>query len=286
MLWSSLFRLFMLVTIAALLTVSASGQPPTFDIASIKVNKAGPGSPQRAGLTAGDRLNFTNTPVFVLISTAYDGAEIVGPSWIGKPGQPNWDVDRFDVVAKASAPVTRDELKAMLRTLMAERFKLAVHTETRSEAIWALVLARRDGKLGPTLHPAEKSCVELRAGWQPKTPGEHDPCGTWSFVNALRTGHMSVHGFALDQLAMVTADVGRRPFINRTGLSGFYDWDLTWTPQVFLQAPFDRSRFPDINPDGPSVFTALEEQLGLKLESQKGDSPVLVIDHIERPSEN
>jgi uncharacterized protein (TIGR03435 family) len=192
----------------------------------------------------------------------------------------------FDIAAKASAPATRDELQAMLRTLLAERFRLTVHTETRSEPIWALVLARRDGKLGPNLHPAANSCVELRAGWQAKAPGEHDPCGTWTFVNALRTGSMSVHGFALDQLSALSTDVGRRPFVNKTGLAGFYDWDLTWTPQVFLQAPFDRSRFPDINPDGPSAFTALEEQLGLKLESQKGDAPVLVIDHIERPTEN
>jgi len=284
--WSSLSRGLMLLVTSALLTGSANGQTPTFEVASVKVNKAGQGSPQRAGITPGDRVNFTNTPLFVLISTAYDVAEIVGPSWIGKPGQPNWDVDRFDIAAKASAPATRDELQAMLRTLLAERFKLTVHTETRSEPIWALVLARRDGKLGPNLHPAAKSCVELRAGWQPKAPGEHDPCGTWTFVNALRTGSMSVHGFALDQLSALSTDVGRRPFVNKTGLAGFYDWDLTWTPQVFLQAPFDRSRFPDINPDGPSAFTALEEQLGLKLESQKGDAPVLVIDHIERPTEN
>jgi uncharacterized protein (TIGR03435 family) len=276
---------------ACLLTaaVAARAQTPqqAFEVASVKQNKAGPGSPQRIGFVAGDRVSFTNVILLALIQTAYDTAEIIGgPDWIGKQGQPNWDVDRFDVAAKASAPASRDELKAMLRMLLAERFKLVAHTEARSEPVWALVLARRDGRLGSHLRAARASCAELRAGWQPKTPGEPDPCGTRSFATALMTGHMDVHGLALDQLGILAMDAGRRPVVNKTGLTGFFDWDLTWTPQRFLQGGVDRDRFPDINPDGPSVFTALEEQLGLKLESQKGESTVLVIDHVERPSEN
>jgi uncharacterized protein (TIGR03435 family) len=85
---------------------------------------------------------------------------------------------------------------------------------------------------------------------------------------------------------MVTNDLERRRFVDKTGLTGAYDWDLKWTPQRFLQAAFDRDRFPTIDPDGPSIFTALEEQLGLKLESQKGEISVLVIDHVEHPGEN
>ena len=97
------------------------------------------------------------------------------------------------------------------------------------------------------------------------------------------TGTMSVHGFALNQLGMLARDVGR-PVVDQTGLTGFFDWDLTWTPQRFLQQPFDRGQFPTIDPGGPSIFTALQEQLGLKLESQSGEHTVLVIDHIEKPT--
>ena len=97
---------------------------------------------------------------------------------------------------------------------------------------------------------------------------------------------MSVHGFTLDQLGILANEIGRRQVVDKTGLSGAFDWDMTWTPQRFLQGPFDRDRVPEINPDGPSVSTALDEQLGLKFDSQKGDTPVLVIDHVERPSEN
>jgi uncharacterized protein (TIGR03435 family) len=258
---------------------------PAFDVASVKLNKSGPGSPQRIGLMSGDRVSFTNVALFAVIATAYEPiSELVGgPSWIGKVGQPNWDVDRFDITAKAAAPATREQLQLMLRALLAERFKLAVHTERREEPIWAIVLARRDGRLGPHLRPAQATCAELRAGWQPKEPGEPDPCGTRTFVNALMTGTMSVRGFRLDQLGNLTLEIGRRPVVDKTGLTGTFDWELTWTPQRLLQATNNGGEPRD---SGVSLFTALDEQLGLKFESQKGENAVLVIDHIERPSEN
>jgi len=72
--------------------------------------------------------------------------------------------------------------------------------------------------------------------------------------------------------------------VDRTGLTGFFDWDLAWTPQLFLQQSFDHDRFPTIDPGGPSLFTALQEQLGLKLESQSGEQTALVIDRIDKPT--
>jgi uncharacterized protein (TIGR03435 family) len=266
-------------------TVGA-GQRPAFDVASVKLNKSGPGSPQRVGLPPGDRVSLTNVPVRTLILVAYpDVFDIVGsPAWIGVPG-PNFDVERFDVIAKADKPGTSDELRAMLRNLLADRFKLAVHMEVRAEPIWALVLARRDGKLGPNLRPAATTCAALREAAQPIEKG-NDPCGTRSFATALMTGRMSVRGFTIDQLGIVTNDLDRRRVVNKTGLFGAFDWDLAWTPQRFLQGSFDRDRFPTIDPDGPSIFTALDEQLGLTLESQKGETAVLVIDHVEHPTED
>src|SRR5437764_1383212 len=272
-----------LIAVSWVIATAAAGQStgtPAFEVASVKQNKGGPGSLQRGGFQAGDRVTVINVALLTLIQMAY-GTEVSqiigGPSWIGKVGSPNFDVDRFDVTAKAAVPSTRDQLQLMLRNLLVERFKLAAHTEIRTEPIWALVLARRDGKLGPQLHRAAASCAELRAAAQTIEKGK-DPCGTGSFAMALVTGSMHVRGFMLDQLGIIALEVGRRHLIDKTGLTGTFDWDLTWTPQRFFQGPVDRDRFPNIDPDGPSIVTALEEQLGLKLESQKGDDTVLVID--------
>ena len=274
------------MAVLSLLQTQPEPKPLAFEVASVKPNIGGPGTPQRVIVQPSDRVTFTNVPVRVLILEAYAGSSelelVAGPDWIGKDGQPNFDVPRFDVTAKADRPASRDELRIMLRGLLAERFKLMAHTETRGAPIFGLVMARRDRSLGPQLHQAKASCAELRAAAQTVERG-NDPCGTRSFVNSLGTGTMSVRGFALNQLGMLSRDVGR-PVVDQTGLTGFFDWDLTWTPQRFLQQPFDRGQFPSIDPSGPSIFTALQEQLGLKLESQSGERPVLVIDHVERPT--
>jgi uncharacterized protein (TIGR03435 family) len=272
------------VTMASTVTAFAQ-QPPAFEVASIKRNTAGRGSPQRVGVNPGDRVTLTNVPLLTLIQVAYAPVtEVVGgPDWIGKQGQPNFDVDRFDVVAKAAAPATRDELTQMLRTLLTERFKLAVHTETRSEPIWAIVLARRDGRLGPNLHPARATCAELRGALAPNP----DPCGMQTYSNALVSGYMSVRGRALDLLAILALEVGRRPVVDKTGLAGTFDWELTWLPVRFVQDPSLLARPPSgIDANAPALPTALEQQLGLKFESQRGEGTVLVVDRVEHPSEN
>jgi uncharacterized protein (TIGR03435 family) len=285
--------LVLLTSLAALtastLRVQSAAQPapaPAFEVASVKPNNSGQGSPTRVAFAPGDRVTFTNVPLFVILATAYAPiSEIVGgPNWIGKSGQPNWDVPRFDIAAKSGTPTTGEQLQLMLRALLAERFKLVVHTEVRQEPIWAIVLARHDGRLGAHLRPATATCEELRATWQPKERGEPDPCGTRTFVNALMTGSMSVHGFTIDQLAILARDVGRRPVLDKTGLTGAFDWELVWTPQRRLQAT-SNGQVPAADP-GVSVFTALEEQLGLKFESQTGKTAVLVIDHVKPPTEN
>jgi uncharacterized protein (TIGR03435 family) len=88
----------------------------------------------------------------------------------------------------------------------------------------------------------------------------------------------------IDQFAgLLSRDAGRK-VVNKTGLTGTFDLDLKWTPQSFLQGSFDRERFPFIDPDGPSIFTAVQEQLGLKLDAEKGQGEVLVIDSVEQPT--
>jgi len=257
----------------------ASG-PVAFEVASVKPNKSGPRSPQRAGLQPGDRVTMINVPLLVLVQIAYPGmSEIVGaPNWMGHAGTPNFEAERFDVNAKAERPATVEQLRLMLRGLLADRFKLAVHSETRPKDVYALRLARADGRLGPNLHPAAADCRSLVEANSKPSPGTH-PCGT---VGTDRPP-WHVLGVRISQLTILNLDAGR-PIVDKTGLTGAFDFDLNWTPRWALDPSFDRARLPGVDFDGPDIFTAVQEQLGLKLVSEKDDQPVLVVDHVEQPT--
>lgn len=251
---------------------------PAFEVASIKPNSAGMSAPSRIVIETGDRVTISNAPLRTIIQATYrlnDRQLIAGPGWIAS--------ERFDINAKADRRVPADQLRAMLQRLLSDRFKLAVHTETRDEPIYSLVVARRDRTLGPKMHTAAADCERLRAaarGGAPPGPNTA-PCGM-----VMRPGHLAARGMRLGQIArFLSREAGRR-VVDRTGLTGTYDWDVEFTPKAFLGASFDRNRFPNINPDGPSIFAAVQEQLGLKLEAENGEGTVLVIDHVERPTAN
>lgn len=253
-----------------------------FEIASVKPNKAGPTSLQRAGLSSGERVTMINVPMLTLLQIAYPGmTTIVGaPKWVGSPGGPNFDADRFDVNAKADSQASVDQLRLMLRTLLADRFKLAVHIESRPTDVYALRLARADGRLGSGLRPAAVDCralVAAAAQTDPK-PNKH-PCGTVG--TDLPPWH--VRGVPIGQLTIFRAQLGR-PIVDKTGLTGAFDIDFNWAPPWALTGAFDRSRFPTVDPTAPDLFTAMQEQLGLKLVSEKDDQSALVIDHVEPPT--
>jgi uncharacterized protein (TIGR03435 family) len=237
-----------------------------------------------SNLPPGERLTFVNVTLRNLIQVAYSGFSAIsgGPTWMGEAG-PSFDAARFDVTAKADAPSSHDQLQMMLRTLLADRFKLVVHTETKDEPVYALVLARSDGRLGPQLRPEARDCESLRVIARAQ-PGETDPCPTPPSSQGV--GSIGARSRPIDLLAAILRVDVDRPVVNKTGLTGSYDWDLTWTPRRFLQGAFDHDQFPTIDPDGPSVFTAVQEQLGLKLVPEDDDQPVLVIDHAEHPSED
>jgi uncharacterized protein (TIGR03435 family) len=280
------------------LTIGAAGQaPPQFEVASIKPNKSGDGRVM-IGVQPGGRFTATNVPLRMLIRNAYqlqDFQIVGGPDWLS--------TDRFDVIAKAeegagdafraaqSGEPSRGQL--MLRALLAERFKLVAHTENREMPIFALVLARSDGKLGPQLQKSTTDCTGPAAGRGrgqmpppgPPQPGERLPCGI-----RVAPGNMSVGGSSLAQFASSLGMFVGRIVVDRTGLDGTYDFNLTWTPDQIANRP---PGAPDplvngvpIDPNGPSIFTAVQEQLGLKLDSQKGPVSVLVIDRADHPVEN
>jgi len=248
---------------------------PAFEVASVKPNTARTGV--RWSRFPGDRFVATNVPLRDLILIAYGEAGQIrpdnqvssGPSWI--------DVDRFDVSAKvgANSPNTVAQKQRMLRTLLADRFKLTAHTETRELPIYALVMARRDGTLGPRLRHADLECEAIEGS----QPGRRDRC----ILYALPSGKLMVRGQSMKSLANAFTMLLDRTVEDRTGLTGGVDADADFNPEGLpgmAQVSPDERRLND----APPFFTALQEQLGLKLDSTKGPVDVLVIDHVERPT--
>lgn len=261
----------------------AGGQ--SFEIASVRRNNSGEQG-GRLQAQPGGRFTAVNATVrqFILRAYAVQDYQIVGePKWVNS--------DRFDIEARASGDVTPARLSAMLKSLLAERFKLATHTETRELPIYALVLARKDGKLGPQLRASKVDCgavaeesLATRAGAPPEVaPGEAPPCS----IGFGGMGQMAARSKPIAQLLPFFSQVTQHTVVDRTGLTGDFDADLTWTPDpsslLLATAPPDAA---PADPNGPSIFTAVQEQLGLKLESQKAPLPALVIDRIEPPTAN
>jgi uncharacterized protein (TIGR03435 family) len=266
---------------------------PQFEVASIKPNKAGPG-PQRIGFQPGGRFVATNIPVRDLISIAYGQPQplpnfqiIGGPGWITS--------ERFDITAKAEgdpqpgptgAPT---QMFLMLRSLLAERFKLVAHEEMRDQPIYALKVDRADGKLGPQFHPAEVDCAALRGTNRggpppgPPPPGKAPVCGMM-----LGPGRLMSGGTPIEVLANALSRLVSRVVLDRTGLTGSYEATLEFTPDQSQLPPGGLGNLPPGIPappvDGPSLFTALKEQLGLKLESDHAPVRVLIVDNIEQPT--
>jgi len=257
-----------------------------FEAASVKPNKSGdPGQTIRRA--PGGRLTATNMPTRALITFAYQlqQAQLVGgPSWLTS--------DRFDIVAKMEgdpAPVPPgagpDPLMLAMRSLLADRFKLVVHKETRDLDVYALMVAKPGGKPSPALKPSTTDCAQLmfgrRGGPPPAPPGPSDPvlCGMRGTF-----GRIQVGGFPLSQFATGLQGQTGRIVIDRTGLTGNWDFDLTYAPDRPVGPLPPGVELPPVDPNAPNLFTALQEQLGLKLESTKAPIEVLVIDSIEQPT--
>jgi uncharacterized protein (TIGR03435 family) len=262
-----------------------SNKGPTFEVVSIRRNTStAPGPGGRMQLQPGGRFNANSVTVRQLILRAYgiqDLQLLGGPDWINSY--------RFDISAKAEDQVTAEQLAIKVKTLLAERFRLVVHPETRDTPIYALVLAKKDGAFGPKLRRSNVDCDAIaaeavaRGGAPPPTPaGEWSPCS----IGFSGSGQMGARSKPMAQLLTFFSQVAGRTVVDRTGLMGSFDVDLTWTPLSSGTA----STIPDNSladdPSRPSIFVAVEEQLGLKLQAEKSSSQVFVIDSVEQPSEN
>ena len=268
--------------IAAVAIVAAQEAAPTFEVASVKQNTSGDGS-MLIQLPPGNRLTITNMPLRALVTMAYQLQEfqlVGGPSWMS---------DRFDVVAKVAGEPTTivlgEQPRAILalRTLLEERFKLKLHKETRELDVYSLVVVK-PGITGPDLKPSSTDCVALanarRGGpppGPPTPPGPNDPfpCGLMGAPGFIRMG-----GMPISQITQMLTNQTGRMVLDRTNLSGSWDFTLKYAFEQRGGQPLP-SGVPAPDPDAPSLFTALQEQLGLKLESVKAPVDVTVIDSIE-----
>ena len=269
------FRVRAGVLAFVLFGVHGSAQAPAFDAVSIKANLSGETASRFGGRPGG--LVITNNTLSNIVRNVWNvsAAQIVGgPAWIAR--------DRFDIVTTAAATTTRDQMIEMAKTMLADRFKLRTHSETRQVPIYALVLARADGRLGPAMRASTMNC-------NPQTPNAPRPegaapppppaplagvdipsCGT-----SMNAGTMRAGGMELRALARRLTDAVERIVVDKTGLSGAFDIVLTaGTPGA---TPTENMA---------SMFTAIQEQLGLRLEPQTGPAEVLVIDSAEKPTEN
>jgi uncharacterized protein (TIGR03435 family) len=240
-----------LLIAAATVGVSAQSATPSFEVASVKSNNSGSGNSSSRGL--GNRYVATNVTVVQMLRNAYGIQEFQiagGPGWVG--------VDRFDIEGTMAPGSKPADWQPMLQTLLAERFKLAFHRESRQASIYSLVVAKSGHKL---------------------TPGDRAKCPnvTGCGFNASPTQIVG-ESVSMSQLAARLSRSIGIPVEDNTGLTGLFDLKLEWTVEdQFVGRGASAS---------PTIFPAIQEQLGLRLESTRGPVETLVIDRVERPTEN
>jgi uncharacterized protein (TIGR03435 family) len=239
-------------------TLAAHQTTPAFEVASIRRNTTSDGIPSSPAVP--DGISLVNRPLASLVRSAYDlpSFRIVGvPPWANE--------ERFDIIAKAARPITDAERRLMLRALLIERFALTAHIEMREQTVYVMTRVRPDGAPGPGLKP------------RPECSKAETPCrgGGTASPSAGRLSHSAT---TIDQLASgLVSAVLESTVVNESELDGHFDVELSWRPDNVSG---------DANDRRPSFFTAIEEQLGMKLIAQRRPVEVLVIDRIERPTPN
>jgi uncharacterized protein (TIGR03435 family) len=251
--------LFVLAAMSPRFALKAQGpvvtnQKLSFEVASVKPNES-LDSRGMIGPRPGGRIAATNVPARLLITFAYHLKPYElsgGPAWIA--------ADRFDMDAKALGDPPIEQLRTMLQALLAERFQLVIHSETRQ--IDGFVLARmRPDRLGPGLHQADLDCSKSFT---------EAPCRDGFYT----PGHVKFVGMPMLYVVETLSSIISGPILDETKLTGAFDGELQWSP--------DATPLPDL----PGIFTAIQEQLELKVQPKKVASEVFVIDHIEHPTPN
>jgi len=266
------FRAIAVIALGA----AAAAQTPAglqFDVVSIKPNTGGPGSGGGFRNLPDGSMLMVNSPISSLVMSA---SPVPVREVEGLPGWAN--TERYDITTKPPAGSTAEQRNEMMRNMFADRLKLAGHIEQREHTVYALVVARTDGRLGPELKKSTLDCSPPPSADRPSGPltasDFQNRCGMMMGRGTIVSG-----GMKIDNLVLSLRGLAGGTVINRTGLEGFYAFTLRFAPPG---AATDQPA-PD---DPPNFFTAVQEQLGLKLVPEKAMEPVFVIDHIERPTPN
>jgi uncharacterized protein (TIGR03435 family) len=252
---------------------------PAFEVTSVRENRSVDEAGRMSGPEPG-RFTAVNMPLWFIL---HDAFRIRAHQLLGLP---EWANDaRYDITATYPPGFmpTDEQLRLLLQRLLADRFGLVVHRETRELPMYALVLARRDGALGPQLTRSDVDCEQWLAekrpqigagGPSPVAPGGARPACMMMTSRTILTGGTRT----IQQLTAPLQSLTGRAVVDRTGLSGTFDIDLKWDVAGDLGVTAAAA-----SADGTSIFTALEEQLGLKLEPIRAPAEVVVIDALERP---
>jgi len=266
-------RYVAVLVVCGVVALGAQTPKPSFEVASVKPQPEPPSFGTMA--TASPRLrqggvfSGSHATVAALVLYAYDLQPFQltgGPDWARR--------DHFDISARAAADASAEQVRRMVQSLLEDRFKLVAHTEQRNIRFYALVLARQDGRLGPYISRMPDECTSTSATevvkkFPPRAATTED-------------GMMSGRCANLTGLAGLLSVEMETPVVDQTGLSGKFVYQVLGVSpnSARLRATSDSV------PKWPPVPVALEEQLGLKLESRQGPFPVLVIDSVQQPTEN
>jgi len=276
-----------------------AGGKMEFDVASVKPDTATPsadtmhsniplGTQDRFTPTGG-LLSATNYPLLQYMIFAYKLTNEQIDAVVNQ--LPKWaNTGHYDIEARTSGNPTKDQYRLMMQSLLADRFKLQVHFETKQLSVLGLVLDK-PGKLGPQLqlHPDDSPCpVTVPTKGVPGARatvagGFPEPCGALTGLTASVSGRIrfGARGMPMTRIAdSFSSSEVDRPVVDRTGLIGKYDFYIEFSPEPQTGSNFE----PD--PNGPTFLQALKEQLGLKLDNETGSVESIVVDHIEQPSEN
>ena len=258
---------------------------PSFEVASIKSSDPGQRG-SRAQVQPGGRVVISGVSVRDMMTLAYrvrDFQITGGPSWL--------ETDRWDIEARAEEgsfspptsppdPNTPDPMSIRLQSLLEDRFQLKIHHETKELPIYELSVLKGGSKI--KLSEDQTFPIPGQAGSPPPQPGAVPRGGL-----RRNPGNITAAAVPLSVLAMALSQQLGRPIVDKTGLQGLYDLKLQWTPDSQPSGVRDAGvPAPPPDQDGPSIFTALQEQLGLKLDSAKGPVDIIVVDSAQKPSEN
>ena len=256
---------------ATVIDPPAAGETASFELTSVKQNISGSERTSTRGGQPNGSWSATNVRLKAVVARAYEVREFHiagGPDWV--------NFDRFDIEGRGSEGTPARQRFPMLRRLLADRFKLVTHIEMREQPVYLLMLARPDGRLGPQLKRVTLPCASQTAVTPQSGPSAN--CGVDTSVND-RLSTILATGEPIDRIAAALANYAvNRAVINRTGLEGAFDAELRFTTEGSALAATNRSD------EALSIFTAVQEQLGLKLQSDRGPVPFVVIDSVQRPS--